>query len=192
MKDTIRISLLTLIIFCAGLGIGILTQNIRPIPPPPFPPLGEMKDFGQDRRGPFRGGPPQVKPAEIEAEMARLRPKVEAYENKLREIDDTFRQNFEAILTPEQKKALADKDEPAADSPPSSSGPPPRMAKPLSGMAFFIIITPAVEHFTRELSLTPEQSAKLRELMVTRRQQFLDFIDATPPPSLELGHMAPR
>ena len=192
MKDTTRIAFTTLIIFGAGLGIGIWTQRIQPVPPPPMPPLGEMRKFGgppDDKRG-GRFGPTKTK--DMEAAMEKLRPQMQAFEDKLQQLDADFRQKFEATLTPEQKKILAEKGPPATSTPPNPGQTPDRMMRPMGGMAFFTIITPAATHFSKELQLTPEQEANLLALLKERRQQFLDYVDANPPPSLELGRMAPR
>lgn len=186
-----RIGLMTLVVFVAGLLTGIWTQHLRIMPPPPMPPLGEMRAF--DRSGP--PGPARFplspeKAAEMEAAMARLRPQMEAFENKLQEIETTFRAKFDALLTPEQLAILKAKPAPPSE-PPFAGQTPDRMMKPMGGMTFFTIITPVAEHFSKELNLTPEQRAQLLTLLQERRQQFFDLVDTNPPPSLELRRVAP-
>jgi len=193
MKDTLRIGLLTLAVFAAGLLTGIWTQHLRPMPPPPMPPLGEMDGFrphGQHDKKHFPS--PPDKTAEMEKGMAELRPQMEAFAQKLKNIETTFRQNFGATLTPEQKKIVDAMPAPPSVPPLGGPGFPERMIGPLEGMAFFTIIQPPLEHFTKELSLTADQQSKLKALLIERRSQFFELVDTTPPPSLELRHMAPR
>lgn len=194
MNNTFRIGLLTLIVFLAGLAVGIWTQRLRPLPPPPMPPLGEFDSF---QRGHGFGGPPPPlnapasDPEKLKAAIDRLQPEIDAFQKKLAAIESNFRSQFESTLTPEQKKRFS-----ALPSMPDkpSRGPGPfsdRMMGPLGGLAIFTIITPAREKLTADLSLTPEQQEKLKTLLLARRQQFLDLIDTTPPPSLSLGRLAP-
>lgn len=186
MKDTLRIGGLTLAIFLAGLAAGVWTQILRPLPPPPMPPMGEI--------GP-PPGPSGVKPvefpltpenaAELEARMAKLRPQIEAFERELQNLETRFRERFEAILTPGQKATVTKIRPPSFLPPPSRA--PDRMLGPLGGIAFFTIITPAFEHFSKELKLSVEQQNQLKELLLQRRDEFLHLVDTTPPPSLQLG-----
>jgi len=201
MKDVVRIGLLTLVVFAAGLFAGIWTQRLRPLPPPTMPPLGEMSRFhhddhrhegkedgkgGWDRKDHFPF--PPEKAEEMKAAMARIEPQIKAFEEKLGAMETDFRAKFEATLTPEQKKQFEEKAPPPFNAP---GGPSNRMMGPLGGIAFFTIIAPGLEHMSKDLALTPDQQAKLKALLIERRQKFLDLVDTTPPPSLELGHMGP-
>lgn len=188
MKDILRTAGMTLAVFLAGLLAGSWISHLRPMPPPPMPPMGEIGfppgPFGEE---PVKFPLSPEKAVELEAAMAKVRPRIEAFEKQLAEIETRFREKFEAILTPEQK-SLATKNRPPAFLPPPSHSPDHVMG-PLGGIAFFTIITPALDHFTKELGLTPVQQKQLKELMLERRGEFLLLVDTTPPPSLELGHI---
>ena len=126
----------------------------------------------------------------MKAAIKKIEPQIKAFEEKLGAIETDFRAQFTAILTPEQKKRFEEKAPPPFNAPPGGSAFPDRMMGPLGGMAFFTIITPGLEHMSKDLSLTPDQQAKLKALLIGRRQKFLELVDTTPPPSLQLGHMA--
>lgn len=202
MKDTIRIAIIILIVFAAGLAAGVWTQRLHPLPPPPAPPLGEFRQqSGQQpprqdgpaprqERGPERFPISPEKAAELEQAAQRLRPQIEAFEKKLREIEEGFRAKFEAILSAEQKTKFEQRPPtPQFPGPQGGPGPRDRMSDSFGGLASFTIITPALEHFGKELDLSADQKAQLKNLLVAKRQAFLDFIDANPPPTLELGRM---
>lgn len=195
MNNILRIGFLTLIVFLAGLAVGIWTQRLQPLPPPPMPPLGEFDAF-QRSRGfggppPFPGDPGKNDPEKLRAAIERLQPEIEAFQKKLSSIESDFRTQFESILTPDQKKRFTALPV-ILNKPPGGPGPfPNRMMGPLGGLAVFTIITPVREKLTADLSLTPDQQEKLKTLLLARRQQFLNLIDTTPPPSLSLGHLAP-
>ena len=57
---------------------------------------------------------------------------------------------------------------------------------------FPIILVPVtLERITEKLSLNPEQQEQVRVLLLKRRQQFLELVDAAPPPSMKLSRIAP-
>lgn len=121
MNNILRIGFLTLIVFLAGLAVGIWTQRLQPLPPPPMPPLGEFDAF-QRSRGfggppPFPGDPGKNDPEKLRAAIERLQPEIEAFQKKLSSIESDFRTQFESILTPDQKNA-------SPLSPSSSISPP--------------------------------------------------------------------
>lgn len=192
MMDMIRIGALTLVVFLVGLGAGIWTQHLRPLPPPPALPLGE---FGAFHGAPSPAGDPlrfplsPEKAAELQAIGERLRPQIKAFEEKLSALEGEFRAQFEAILTPEQKKLFANRPPLPSFGPPGGGGQPGPMLDALGGLAFFTIITPALNYLNKELNLTVDQQARLKELLGARRQAFLNLVDSTPPPSLELGRL---
>ena len=186
MNDTLRTSAITLGVFAAGFAAGIWTQHLHPMPPPPMPPMGEIGP-PHDPFGPLPTKLPLTpeNAAKLEAGMAKVRPQIEAFERELQALETRFCEKFEAILSPEQKEMAAKNRPPAFLAPPSHA--PDRMLGPLGGIAFFTIIAPAYEHFSKELKLSAEQQKQLKELLVQRRVEFLHLVDATPPPSLQLG-----
>ncbi len=186
MKDTLRIGGITLGIFLAGLLAGVWTQNLHPLPPPPMPPMGELgPPAGPSGMAPMQFPLTRENAAELEARMEKLRPQIEAFERELQGLETRFRERFEAILTPEQKATVTKLRPPSFLPPPSRA--PDRMLGPLGGIAFFTIITPAFEHFSRELNLSAGQQNELKALLLQRREEFLHLVDTTPPPSLQLG-----
>lgn len=194
MKDTLRIVVLTLVVFGAGLLTGIWTQHIHRFPSPPMGPLGEIspdfRPWGHDFSGHPHFPMSAEKAAEIQAEMDKIRPEVEAFQQKLRTIESDFRTKLEAMLTPDQRKLMP----PAPPLPGDGDKNGPfqfgsHFQGPLEGLAIFTIITPLQEFLTTNLKLTDAQQATLKQLLLDRRQRFLELVDATPPPSLKLGRL---
>lgn len=191
MKDTLRISLLTLAVFVAGLLTGMLIRGMHHLPPPPFGPLDEIASHSP----PWGGGGPKhfrltpEKVAEMKAEMEKIRPEMDAFQSKLKAIETDFRTKLDAMLTPEQRKLLPPA--PEMGRPQPGRGGPSPFSGPLEGLAIFTIIKPALDRMSDELKLTAPQQATLRQLLLDRRQRFLELVDSTPPPSLKLGRMLP-
>lgn len=193
MKDLLRVSLITLIAFLCGAGVGIWTQRLKPIPPPPIGPFGEINFPSERKRPPIS----PEKAAELEEATKRLQPEIEAYQKQLDGLEQDFRVKFEALLTPEQHQRLRQILPPHLHPrPPDPRGRPghhPQFDGGFFGaLTIFTIITPAQEMLTRELGLDAGQQAQLKTLLIERRNRFLAFVDANPPPSLKLGRMVPR
>lgn len=191
MKETLRIILLTLAIFIAGVCAGLSLHGIFRMPPPPFGPLGEIRPGSPPwgHGGPGREPWSQDKMREMKAEMEKLQPEIDAFQAKVQAIETNFRTKLDTLLTPEQRKLLP----PSPQMGEKSSRPggmgraPSPFGGPLEGLAIFTIIRPALDHLTDELKLTVPQQVALKQLLLERRQQFLDLVDTTPPPSLKLG-----
>ena len=90
MRDSLRVILITVALFLSGLLVGIWTQKVRPMPPPPF---GPMSEFGGQSLPGFPGSAPALppwmqtspnlpppSPEEIRRRMATLEPQFEASE----------------------------------------------------------------------------------------------------------------
>lgn len=192
MKDILKISLLTLAVFIAGLVTGLLIQRMNQLPPPPFGPLGEIAP-GAPPWGVKDGGQfplTREKIDEMRAEMEKLRPEIDAFQEKLKAIETDFRAKLDALLTPEQRKLLPPLPEMGGEGHRHHFGPSP-FEGPLAGLAIFTIIKPALDHMSADLKLTAPQQVTLQKLLLERRQRFLDLVDTTPPPSLKLGRMLP-
>ena len=74
--------------------------------PPPASMFSEFRDI--TRAGPSLASSRPELWREINAELEKLRPEIEAFRKKLQVIDGEFNAQFEAILTPEQRQKLAD------------------------------------------------------------------------------------
>ena len=198
MKDNLQVVLTTVVLFVAGLLVGIWSQHNKPLPPPPFPVMGEFRGFGPHvfgsapppppwvLGGGMQGGPPN--PEMIRRGMATMVPQFENFQKQLASIEQEFKTSFEAILTPEQKQKLELVKQRLANFPHPLPGCGPEM-----GPIFVstIIYKPLYDHLVEDLALTSDQQQKLKQLLLERRSKFLDMVDNTPPPTFKLGDMIP-
>jgi len=110
MNNRIALVLTTVAVFGGGLAAGLwIGRNQVPATPPPAwlysefseisAPGGRLQDIIQDRPDLWR---------EINAELRELRPRIDAFRKQLRDIDDDFRRDFEAILSEDQRKRLVE------------------------------------------------------------------------------------
>ncbi|MFA5263002.1 MAG: hypothetical protein WC378_04190 [Opitutaceae bacterium] len=141
---------------------------------------------------------------EINAELYSLKPQIERYREKLREIDDDFNNGFNSILSESQRARLCEAQNQKALpklSPPKPEGQkPPQVAQEkqprlpqessdgLVGSMIFVPFTQ--ERFTQVLELDEVQQAMLHDLLTARRDRFLKLSDDTPPPSSQLQRIA--
>jgi hypothetical protein len=106
MKTPLALALLTAAGFGVGLGAGYwMASTCTPVPPP----ASVFSEFrGITRAGQSLANSRPELWREINAELEKLRPEIEAFRKKLQVIDGEFNAQFEAILTPEQRQKLAD------------------------------------------------------------------------------------
>jgi hypothetical protein len=199
MKENLQIALVTVLIFTAGLMVGVWTQRTRPLPPPPFGPMAEFRVPGPDLRyGPpmllwrtgGRHGPPD--PEEMRNRMAILMPQVEAFRDRVEKIEGDFRNSLAAILTPDQLNKLE-----AFRQRPESFPAPPGPIRPLDPSAWnadpifvsMVIYRPLLDRMSADLGLNDRQRQQLKELLLARRAKLIALVDETPPPSLQLGYV---
>jgi len=197
MKERIQIVVVTVAVFLGGLLVGVWTQRTPPMPPPP---MGVMGEFGMPGGRPhggmmppwLMGGGPggrQPTPEEIQNRIAQLRPQFEAFHDKVHGIEQNFRSNFEQILKPDQKARLLDL---IAQ---HDRRPPPILPGCASEMGHsfvtMIIYRPVLDRLTAMLGLDDAQHARLQALLLERRNQLLQLVDTTPPPSFQLGAIIP-
>ena len=106
MRTPLALALLTAAGFGVGLGAGYwLARTCRPMPPP----ASVFSEFrGITRAGPSLASARPELWREINAELEKLRPEMDAFRKKLEVIDGEFNAQFEAILKPEQRQKLAD------------------------------------------------------------------------------------
>ena len=198
MRDSLRVILITVALFLSGLLVGIWTQKVRPMPPPPF---GPMSEFGGRSLPRFQGLPPALppwmntspnmpppSPEEIRRRMATLEPQFEAFRKNVDAIEQQFRSSFEAILNTEQKHKFEDIKNRIANLPDPLPGCGPIMGPVFVSM---VIYRPLLEHFTEDLGLDDKQQKELKDLLNDRRNKLITLVDETPPPSFKLEKVMP-
>ncbi|MBI4027786.1 MAG: hypothetical protein HY360_22565 [Verrucomicrobia bacterium] len=139
MRENLCIVLITVALFVGGLLTGVWTQKIRPMPAPPMQPWGEFQGKGMGNRPPDEMGnhPPdrfnpqhqQMREA-MEEKMRALQPEMEAFQGKLKTIEENFQQKLTAALNSEQKQKFQQFQRQAQERPQphmmgGRQGPPP-------------------------------------------------------------------
>jgi hypothetical protein len=198
MRDSLQVILITVALFLSGLLVGIWTQKVRPLPPPPF---GPMSEFGGQSLPGFPGPAPALPPwmqtspnlprpgpEEIRRRMATLEPQFEAFRKNVDAIEQQFRSSFEAILNTDQKHKFEDIKNRIANLPDPLPGCGPIMGPVFVSM---VIYRPLLEHFTEDLSLDDNQQKQLKDLLIDRRNKLITLVDETPPPSFKLEKVMP-
>jgi hypothetical protein len=192
MKDNWQPIAIALGIFIAGLLTGIWSQRIRG--GAPHPPIGIMREF---RPGPMS------ETATFEAPLEPPSAEVGEYEQKLDKLISAYRERMRALLKPEQREAF----DRLASGPHFTAGMPPPPMPPLPpggaarGDVFYvrtapgggelrfvglIIYRPFLDLLSNQLKLDDEQRAALGKVMEERRGDLLKFVDATPPPTVQM------
>jgi hypothetical protein len=106
MRTPLALALFTAAGFGVGLGAGYwMASTCKPMPPPASM-FSEFRDI--TRAGPSLASSRPEFWREINAELEKLRPELDAFRKKLDAIDGEFGAEFEAILKPEQRQKLAD------------------------------------------------------------------------------------
>ncbi|HXA81112.1 MAG TPA: hypothetical protein VNV14_07565 [Opitutaceae bacterium] len=204
MKLRLLIAALTVLVFAAGFGASVWTQHHCPLLAPPVNLLGEVRDRNVDVRLPLNDASTI---AQINAEIERIKPDIDAFRQKLDAINHDLHQKIDALLTPAQhekfekmhKHYLERQAERAKSSLPIVESLPsggsvlklPVFAEPIEGMTPAIVVPLTLDHLTTELQLDDRQKAAVRQLLLERREKFLALIDSTPPPSIGLSRLAP-
>jgi hypothetical protein len=204
MKLRLLIAALTILVFAAGFGASIWTQHHCPLLAPPVSLLGEIRDRNVDVRLPLTDASTI---AQINAEIERIKPDIDAFHHKLDALNHEFHQKIDALLTPAQHEKFekmhkryverqaerAKSSLPIVESLPSGSAmlKLPFLAEPVEGMTSAIVVPLTLDHLATELQLDDRQKSAVRQLLLERRAKFLALIDSTPPPSLGLSRLAP-
>jgi len=203
MKQRLLIAGWTIVILGAGYFAGVWTErHACKIPPPPQQQLlGELADKKTATSAPKPAPPPNA--AKIAAEIAKLRPEIDAFRARMEQIDREMDQDIEGILRPEQKglfqkavdAGVANRAKETAEATKSTPLTEQEIndlrQKPLYKMLGIVVVPLRLERYTHDLNLDDLQREKLREIFKARRQKFLDLIDSSPPPSLTLSRLAP-
>jgi hypothetical protein len=204
MKLRLLIAVLTVLVFAAGFGASVWTQYHCPLLAPPIMPLDEIRDSNFSVRVPLKDA---SSIAQINAEIERIKPQIDAFRQKLDALRREFHQKIDALLTPDQHKKFeemykryeerraerANSSLPAVESSPlrGSVLKVPFFAEPIEGMTSAIVVPLTLDHLTTELQLDDRQKAAVHQLLLERRERFLELIDSTPPPSIGLSRLAP-
>jgi len=206
MNKKIAIALIAAASFGVGLfsGVAISISHVPATPPPSWlfsefksiaKPANSLQNVVQSRPDLWR---------EINAELYSLKPQIEQYREKLREIDDDFNNGFHSILSASQRARLCEAQEqkvlPKLSPPklegqkasPSTEEKVPHLVQESSdGLVGSMVFVPFTqERFTQVLELDEVQQAMLHDLLMTRRDRFLKLSDETAPPSSQLHRIA--
>ena len=198
MKGSLQIVFSTIILFAAGLMVGIWTQRSHALPPPPIGPMGEFEHF----HNPALGRPAQpvlpawigrpihhrktLSPEQISARVSMLTPEISAFQGKIDAIEQRFRDGLQGALRPDQQGKLEAIEKHLGELPNPMPGCAPVMGPVFISM---VIYRPLYERLTEDLSLDDLQQKKLKQLLTDRRDQLLALIDDTPPPSFRLPEL---
>jgi hypothetical protein len=204
MKLRLLIAALTVLVFAAGFGASVWTQHHCPLLAPPVSLLGEIRDRNVDVRLPLNDASTI---AQINAEIERIKPDIDAFHHKLDALNHEFHQKIDALLTPAQREEFekmhkryeqrraerANSSLPTVESLPSGGSvlKLPFFAEPIEGMTSAIVVPLTLDHLTTALQLDDRQKAAVHQLLLERREKFLALIDSTPPPSIGLSRLAP-
>ncbi len=203
MKLRLLIAALTVLVFAAGFGASVWTQYHCALLSPPVSLLGEVRDRNFDVRLPANDASAI---AQINAEIERLKPDIDAFRQKLDAINHDFHQKIAALLTPAQREEFekmhkryeqrrterANSSLPIVESSPSGGTTLklPFFAEPIEGMTSAIVVPLTLDHLTTALQLDDRQMAAVQQLLLERREVFLALVVSTPPPSIGLNRLA--
>jgi hypothetical protein len=195
MQRRVLIALLTVFVFGAGYLARVWTERQLPLPPP-LTPGGEFASSQTPAPGPM----PPVDRAKLSAEIEQLKPQIDEFRKRLRAIDAEFDHNLQAILTPDQLSRYLDRKRRRANDPRQLHSADPR---PLTDAQIMMLheqpLYAALDHISLELTLDDlnndlkfddAQRAKIHDLLLKRREEFIMLVDDTPPPSLILSRLA--
>lgn len=209
MKQRLIVALLTVVVFAAGFAGGVWRESHRPLPPPPAA-LGAEFTSGQpsDKNAPpaqRQAAQNAAKPydrAQLVAEIEKLLPQIEAYRNRVDEIDRECDAAFLQILNPEQRKMFDDRMQkrraeanakapsPAPLTPLSEEEIAKLRQRPFENAFWKVSFTGRLEGTVKDFKLDAKQAAELRQILITRREKFLALIDSLPPPTFKLTALA--
>jgi hypothetical protein len=202
MRQRVIIALATVLVFAAGFFSGLWTERHRPLP---RPPLGWGGEFNRPRgwmEGPaswHREHP--FNRAALIAQVRELRPQLEAFKARMRQIDAQFERDFDKILTPDQRalreghlkrRSLQEsREESGAGAPLTDDQVLDTLREqPVRTILWDVVIPLRLDFLTRTCKLDDAQRESLRGLLKERRDRILELIDSSPPPSVMLSRIA--
>lgn len=206
MKQRLLIALLTAFGFAAGFAARMLTEAGPTVPPPPAPGTEFVRSStatpAADAKQ--RGGRTfsDKERAKIVSQIQEVRPKIDLYRKRIEEIADDFDRQLVTVLTPEQREKFEAKQKRDAERRAKGER---QMAetvtlsdeqiydlqqRPLWYALWNVAINGRLERLNRDLKLDDQQQARVRALLLNRREQFLELVDSIPPPSITLSLLA--
>lgn len=201
MNKGFVVALATLIGFSAGTFAGSWMQRTQPVPPPPGGVLSELRDVPLNSAPENPDAPkPSGQPLPDEA-LRQMKAEIDAFKKKVEPIKLEFRTQLEALLTPVQRERLkAMTERPPTSPPPLKPGEKADPAKDwryriydgMDSTITLVVIPFTLARLTEELGLTYAQREAVHQLLIQRREKFLALVDSTPPPSFNLGKLAPE
>jgi hypothetical protein len=216
VKERLLIVFFTALVFGAGFGAHVWIASEPTVPPPPAAIGSEFAHGpGTPATAPASTDPKNAPPGarserdeplnrtRLMSEIQRYSAEIKTYQTRLDELDAEFDRGLLPLLTGAQRAGYAALQKRAADhrakgeaaiaaetAPLSDQQIFRLQQRPLYGVLSSVSISMRFDQLKRELKLTGDQDAKVRELLVTRRKNFLALIDATPPPSITLNVLA--
>ncbi len=193
MKKVLLTVLATSCIFAAGVFAGMWIQKTQPLPAPPIGFLGEIRDVPFSRS--MSGGsyhPSTDAMPQLAADIEKLKPDILAFKNKLEPIKSEFREQLDALLTDDQREKLKALNERIASTTSTdSTAGSARTPDGLDSLLPIVIVPGTLDRLSAELRLDGGQKAAVQALLLKRRTRFLELVDTSPPPSLQLRRIAP-
>ena len=216
MKERLLIIFFTALVFGAGFGAHMWIANDITVPPPPGsigsefahgPGTPATTSAATDSKNPQSGARSEreapLDRAKLMTEIQRYSSQIKAYQTRLDELDAEFDRGLLPLLADAQRVSYASLQKRAADhrargeaaiaaetAPLSDQQIFRLQQRPLFGVLSSVSISMRFDQLKKELKLTSDQETKVRTLLVTRRNNFLALIDATPPPSITLSRLA--
>jgi hypothetical protein len=200
MNKGFVVALATLIGFAAGTFAGSWMQRTQPVPPPPAGGvLSELRDAPLNSSPENPDAPqPSGQPLPDEA-LRQMKAEIDAFKKKVDPIKLEFRTQLEALLSPVQRERLkAMSEKPPAPKPDAKEKADPakdwryRIYDGMDSTITLVVIPFTLARLNEELGLTYAQREAVHQLLIQRREKFLALVDATPPPSFNLGKLAPQ
>lgn len=193
MKKVLLTVFATSCIFAAGVFAGMWIQKTQPLPAPPIGFLGEIRDVPLSNSNIAAASNHSIHAMpQLAADIEKLKPDIIAFKNKLEPIKTEFREQLDALLTEEQREKLKILNERIASiSSSDTTGASTRAHEGLDSLLPIVIVPGTLDRLSAELRLDGGQKAAVQALLLKRRTRFLELVDTSPPPSLQLRRIAP-
>ncbi len=203
MKQSLLVTLLTVLGFAAGFVARVWTERgDRPLPPPPTIGSEFLPGSTVEKKPAPR---PAFNRAQLVAEIEKLRPQIDAYRERFEALDTDYEKAFREILNPEQRRAYdvkeADHEKRRAEREAKAAGapPPPPLSdeeiaklrqRPFERAFWKLSYIGRLEQTVKDHNLDAKQEAAVRRLLIERREKFLALVDSTPSPTFKLTALA--
>jgi hypothetical protein len=195
MSKGLLFALTTLIGFATGIVAGMWIQRHQPVPAAPTGVLGEVRDvpLAPAKSEPKKDQPKS--PPRDQAAINRINAEIEAFKKRVEPIKTEFREKLSALLTPEQRErlmALTEQAIPSTQTNAAGATPPaPSRRSGFDSTVTIVLVPITLEKLSEDLKLEEAQKPQVLQLLLERRAKFLALVDAMPPPSWQLGKVAP-